>query len=122
MPITPERDLRVLEGTYLELIEIAENDNNKDDYMKIVVKDKYPTGDIYDVFKKHYENILCFEGMTVKSESTMSTLTAKEIVKLSPVELLKDYYSNKSDVQLGEFELEWFDKALVAVKGGEDEQ
>ena len=122
IPLIPQRDLRVIEGTYLELLDIAENDEKKDDYMKIVVTDKYPTGDIYDTFKKHYENILCFEGMTVKSESTMSTLTAKEIVKLSPVELLKDYYSNKSDSELGEFELEWFEKALNTVKGGEDKQ
>ena len=78
--------------------------------MKIIVKDRYPTGDIYDVFKRYYENILCFEGMTVKSESNMSTLTAKEVVKLTPIELLKDYYSNKTDAQIGEFELEWFEK------------
>ncbi len=114
------RGLRVLEGTYLELLDTAEKDNNKDDYMKIVLKDKYPTGDIYDIFKKHYENILSFEGMTIKSESTLSTLTAKEIVKLSPVELLKDYYSNKTDASLGDFELEWFSRALEAVRGKED--
>lgn len=122
IPVAFERDLRVLEGTYLELLEIAENDDRKDDYMKIIVKDRYPTGDIYDVFKRYYENILCFEGMTVKSESNMSTLTAKEVVKLTPIELLKDYYSNKTDAQLGEFELEWFEKAIIAVKGGEDKQ
>ena len=43
IPVAFERDLRVLEGTYLELLEIAENDDRKDDYMKIIVKDRYPT-------------------------------------------------------------------------------
>lgn len=116
------KDLREISGTFLELLELAESDVKKDDYMKIVVTDRYPTGDIYELFKKLYSYILKFEGMAIRSETSMSTLTAGEIVKLSPLELLKDYYSNKDDVELSEFELEWFEKALIAVKGEVDKQ
>ncbi|MFA5658387.1 MAG: exonuclease SbcCD subunit D [Oscillospiraceae bacterium] len=120
VPVPAERDLRVLEGSYIELLKNAENDERCDDYIKIVLNDRFAEGEIFSRFKLYYSNILSFEGVNYRSESTASQLTASELSALSPVELLKAYYLGKPGAMLGDFELEWFEKAILAA-GRNDE-
>lgn len=49
-------------------------------------------------------------------------MTASEVSRMSPVEILKSYFSGDSEHELGEFELEWFDKALAAVQKKEEQK
>lgn len=120
--IPAKRDVRLLKGGYIELLLAAEKESGCEDYIKIVLEDRFPTAEFLEIFKHHYPNLLGLEGMSYSSEATISSLTASEVSRMSPVEILKSYFSGDSEHELGEFELEWFDKALAAVQKKEEQK
>ncbi|NLZ46101.1 MAG: exonuclease SbcCD subunit D [Clostridiales bacterium] len=121
IPLKYTRNLRTIEGTYLEVLEKTRNDKNKDDYVRINIIDRYPEASLYETFKKEYEYLLSFDGMQLKDPTTVATLTAESIAKMEPKELLESFYNGREE-QLGEFELEWFQKAIDTVMEGDDKQ
>lgn len=61
IPLTPLRDMRVIEGTFDELVEYAEDDDKKSDYIKIKLSDSVSIFDPVNRLKKYYPNILELE-------------------------------------------------------------
>lgn len=115
------RTLRTVKDTYENIREAAEKDENKDDYIKIILTDKYPTADVYAEFRSVYPNLLAFEGAVYGAESSASALSAEKLDAIDPDELLESYFEGRKEA-LGDFEKRWFQKALEAVTKGDDAQ
>ena len=118
---TYSKTLRTVEGTYLEVLREAERDENKQDFIKIVLTDKYPSAEIFNALREAYPNLLSFEGMARMDAQTTSALRAEKLEEMSPVEILESYFSGREEL-VGDFEKEWFEKALAAVTGEADKQ
>lgn len=60
-PLVPRRDVRVLEGCLDEVLEAAASDAHRDDYLKIVLKDREPVLDAMARLRQAYPNALHVE-------------------------------------------------------------
>ena len=103
--------LRTLTGTYLEIVENSADAENKQDFVKIILTDKYASGEIFSELKARYPNLLALEGIVRKDACTTSALRAEKLDKMQPIEILESYFGEREEL-LGDFEREWFLKAL----------
>ncbi|MBE6836669.1 MAG: exonuclease SbcCD subunit D [Ruminococcus sp.] len=117
--VTPEysRTLRVIEGETEEILSKSENDEHKNDYVKIQLTDKFATGELYNSFKKIYPNLLSFDGKIRADAITASALRVDKLDKMSEYEILESYFSDREEL-LSDFEREWFERALNQCEKG----
>lgn len=111
--VTPSysRTLRTVEGTYLEVLDYAQKDKNRQDFVKIILTDKYASGEIHSQLKGYYDFLLSFEGKARLDASSASALIAERLDKMSDMEILESFYSSHIE-DLGDFERKWFEKAM----------
>lgn len=110
------KNMRVIEKSYLEILEDSKTDEHKEDYVKIVLTDKYASGDIFNELREIYPNILSFEGIMRKDAISVSTLKAESLETLTPMEILKSFLSENEEL-LGDLELKVFNDAVKEVEG-----
>jgi len=106
--IKPLKEMRVLKGTYDELIE---NIEHCDDYMKIIVTDKYAGYETMEFFRSYYPNLVQIINASVKNEERQS-LTIEEIEQFSPEELLVKFFQETYQQDLGKDQIDMFISAL----------
>lgn len=111
--VEPEysRNLRIIEGTFEEILGNSQTDRNKNDFVKIRLTDKFATGDLYQTLKNIYPNLLSFEGKLRTDVITSTILKAEKLDKMSEYEILQSYFADREEL-LTDFEREWFEKAL----------
>lgn len=103
--------LRTIKGTFLEVVKASETDENKQDFIKIILTDKYASGGVFTELKECYPHLLAFEGIMRKDALSTSVLQAEKLEDIPDEEILKSYFSEREEL-LGDFELEWFKKAV----------
>ncbi len=117
LEIVPSKDVRVIRGTYDEIIALAEIDQKRDDYIKIEVSDKYAGMEAVELFRTYYNNLLNISGKI--SETEESSLTVEELYSLSPDDILKRFYNEVTGSDLVEEQLQLFMEAMEAVENEE---
>lgn len=115
--ITPLRELRVLKGTFDEILEIAENDKQRDDYIKIEITDKYAGMEAAELFRSYYMNLLNISGKMNETEENQ--LTVEELYSLSPDSILEKFYKEVTGNDLSEEQRNLFRRAAAAVENEE---
>jgi len=118
LEVVPSRDIRVIRGTYEEILKIAENDLKKDDYIKIEMTDKYAGMEAVEVFRSYYENLLNITGKVNEAEE--NELTVNELYTLSPNDILEKFYKETTGNDLTDEQNDLFNQALFSVEGKED--
>ncbi len=120
VPLEMCHDVRVIKGAYEEILDFAQNDPCREDYVKIELTDEYAHMEIINTFRNFYRNLLSFAGKQLSDGNDETTLTVDETVSLHPEEIMKMFYSEfTGGEEPSENQLSWFRKALFAKKGGD---
>ncbi|HBV66753.1 MAG TPA: exonuclease sbcCD subunit D, partial [Clostridiales bacterium] len=117
LEVVPSRDVRVIRGTYDEIIELVEIDQKRDDYIKIEISDRYAGMELVELFRTYYGNLLNISGKISETEET--SLTVEELYSLSPDDILKRFYNEVTGSDLVEEQLQLFREAMEAVENEE---
>ena len=115
LALSPEYRLRSLEDTYENLLEYAKTDENRSDYMKITVTDRFDTDGVYMRLKELYPNMLSFATRRI-SQSGEAELTAKEAAELDVISLAKRYVEERRGEAPDADELEWLAEAFAGTE------
>lgn len=117
LEVVPPRDVRVIRGTYDEIIKFAEIDQKRDDYIKIELSDRYAGMEAVELFRTYYGNLLNISGKISETEET--SLTVEELYSLSPDDILKRFYNEVTGSDLVEEQLQLFREAMETVENEE---
>lgn len=117
LEITPLRETRVIKGTFDEVSAIAENDTNRDDYIKIELTDRYAGMEAVELFRTYYGNLLNISGKMNETEE--NELTVEELYNLSPDDILDKFYKEVAGSDLTEEQKNLFRDAMAAVENEE---
>lgn len=117
LEVIPLRELRVLHGTFDEILTIAENDEHRDDYIKIEITDRYAGMEAAELFRAYYGNLLNISGRMNETEENQ--LTVEELYSLSPDNILEKFYKEVTGNDLNEEQRNLFRQAAAAVENEE---
>ena len=115
IPVPEAVRLRVIEDTYDNIIENAAADPDRDDYMKIIMTDRFKGEGTYSQIKELYPNTLVFHGVSYSSDDA-EALTAEEISGLDIISLAKKYCSQMKGSEPDTDELSWLMEAFEATE------
>lgn len=111
LPVSTERDLRVAEGTFDELLAQAEADANREDYIKIILRDRYAHIELQDIFRRYYPNLLMMEGKQYDAGDAAG-ISAGEAVSLSAQEIMERFVTEATGEQPTGRQKDWFAQAV----------
>ena len=106
--------LRSLEDTYENIVENAEADPNREDFMRITLTDRYAGDGAYMKLKELYPNLLRFEGKRHEAAET-GGITAKEAAELDIIALAKRYSEEHRGTAPDKDELAWLAEAMKEI-------
>ncbi|WP_326907739.1 exonuclease SbcCD subunit D [Sedimentibacter sp. MB31-C6] len=118
--VVPLREVRVIKGTFDEVVDIAEKDTRKDDYIKIEISDKYAGMESVELFRSFYSNLLSISGKV--NETQENELTVDELHNLSIDDILGKFYKEITGTDISEEQVNWFNEALESVQEGDGNQ
>lgn len=117
LEIVPLRETRVIRGTFDEILEYANLDTKRDDYIKIEITDKYAGMEAVELFRTYYPNLLNITGKMNETEENQ--LTVEELYTLSPDDILEKFYRETTGCDVTEEQLNLFRQAMEAVDSQE---
>ncbi len=120
LEVVPQRETRVMRGTFDEILALAEKDTCRDDYLKIEITDRYAGMEAVELFRTYYVNLLNISGKMNETEE--NELTVEELYSLSPDGILERFYKEVTGSDLTEEQKELFSQAVAAVENEECEQ
>lgn len=104
--------LRSLEDTYENILKYSETDENRSDYMKITVTNRFDTDGVYASLKEKYPNLLRFIARRTSADGE-TELTAREASELDMISLAKRYAEERRGEIPDEDELKWLSEAFA---------
>ena len=121
LPVPEEYRLRTIEDTYDNILKNSETDENKSDFIKMTVTDRFSGDGIYMTMRQIYPNILRFGGMKI-SDTVNTAAVSEKAAELDIISLAKLYLKEQRGCEADEDELGWLAEAFAAVeaddKGG----
>jgi exonuclease SbcD len=117
LEIMPLRETRIIRGTFDEVLEFANLDTKKDDYIKIEITDMYAGMEAVELFRTYYVNLLNITGKMNETEENQ--LTVEELYTLSPDDILEKFYRETTGCDVTEEQLKLFNQAMDAVNAQE---
>lgn len=90
LPLTPLRDMRIIEGEFNDILEQGKTDPNNDDYLLIRLTDRQAILDPMAKLREVYPNILQLEkpGMLITGEQKMN----REKLKRGELDMFRDFF------------------------------
>lgn len=117
LEIVPLRETRIIRGTFDEVLEFANNDMKRDDFIKIEITDMYAGMEAVELFRTYYANLLNITGKMNETEENQ--LTVEELYTLSPKHILEKFYKETTGCEVTEEQLKLFEKAMESVNSQE---
>lgn len=117
LEVIPLRETRVIKGTFDEILAFAENDRQRDDYIKIELTDRYAGMEAVELFRGYYVNLLNISGKMNEIEE--NELTVEELYNLSPDDILEKFYKEITGNDLSPEQRILFQEAMTAVENEE---
>lgn len=111
IPVPDLIRLRIIEDTYENIIENSKNDNNLNDFMKIIMTDRFKGESTYSQITEFYPNTLIFQGAAYQ-EDTDETYSAEEISELDVISLAGKYIEHMRGTEPDIDEIEWLAQAF----------
>ncbi|MEL7648047.1 MAG: exonuclease SbcCD subunit D [Sedimentibacter sp.] len=112
--VTPLRETKIIRGTYDEVLQIAQNDRSRDDYVKIEITDVYAGMEAVELFRTFYPNLLNITGRM--NDEAENQLTVDELYSLSPDDILRKFYREVAGDDVTTEQIELFNRALAAIE------
>lgn len=90
LPLTPLRDMRIIEGEFNDILEQGKTDPNNDDYLLIRLTDRHAILDPMAKLREVYPNVLQLEkpGMLITGEQKMN----REKLKRGELDMFRDFF------------------------------
>ena len=107
--------LRNIEGAYEDILQNAENDPYKEDFVKIKITDRYAGNNMFARLREVYPNLLVFAGKQ-STASTGTAVTATEAAELDPAALAVRYSLDQRGHEPDEDELRWLAEAIAEIE------
>lgn len=115
-----KNDLRVLKGTYEEIMRGAERDSRNDAYTKIVIEDESAHLELLYALRERYPNLLLLEGKAYEMQQEETSLSIEDVGKLTLWEIMVDFVEVYTGQRPKQELVDWFLEAQQqALKGGE---
>ena len=100
-PLKPLRDIRQIKGKFEQILSLAKTDqNNKDDFIDVILTDEDEVLDAIYSLRKIYPNIL---QLTYDNHNTRNNQDIQQLdsfSKADPFELFKEFYQNRRGTPL----------------------
>ena len=121
LPLTPLRDVRILEGHLAELLRQGEQDPNNDDYLMVRLLDKNAILDAMGKLRSVYPNVLHLErtGLMAASERLV---TSRNHMKKSELTMFADFFQQVSGQSLSKIQQDIVSDCLDSIHQGEISQ
>lgn len=97
IPLTPERDLREIRGTYDELM-LRENyvDTHRDDYLRVILTDEEDVPNAMARLRTVYPNIMKLDYDNTRTRTSPSIAQVETLEKKSEMELFGEFYEQQN--------------------------
>ena len=105
VPLKPQKDMREIKGTYLELT--AKNnyaDTNTQDYLHVTLTDEEDVPDALGRLRSIYPNIMKLDYDNLRTRSVYNNEIPDEVEKKSPLDLFDEFYNLQNGRSLNEEE------------------
>ncbi|HBD94132.1 MAG: hypothetical protein A2015_17175 [Spirochaetes bacterium GWF1_31_7] len=91
--LAPQKEMRVIEGAFSEILKNAENDSQKDDYIKVKLTDEGSVFDPANRLRTYYPNLIAleFSRFNITTNNVLKGIT-KEMKQLGTVEKFCMFY------------------------------
>jgi exonuclease SbcD len=101
LPLTPQKDVRVIEGLFNDILEQGKSDPNNEDYLLIRLQDKHDILDPLGQLRKVYPNTLDLDRVQFIS-SKGSQLVADVSLKRTEHQVFGDFFEQVIGRELSE--------------------
>lgn len=101
MPLTPPQDLRIVEGVFDEVLELAKSDSRQDDYLLVRLMDEAPILDAIGRLRDVYPNVMHIEWPN-RNRGRVSSGGRRDVKKLDDLELFASFYKEVNGEDLPE--------------------
>lgn len=118
LPLTPKRDVRILEGELAALLEQAKTDSNSDDYLMIRLLDKHAILDAMGKLRAAYPNVLHLERSGLMAQSA-ELLPARDQIKKGELAMFSDFFSQVSGSEMSEQQRAFLEQTLDDIRRDE---
>jgi exonuclease SbcD len=100
LPLSPLRDMRIVEGEMADILELGKVDPNSEDYLLVRLTDRHAILDPMAKLREVYPNVLQLEkpGMLITGEQQMS----RDKLKRGELEMFRDFFVQVSGQALSE--------------------
>ena len=120
LPLTPLHELRILRGTYDELMLLENYKNtNTDDYVKVTLTDEEDIPNAMNRLRTVYRNILQLEYDNKRTRSNAELDAVTSVEKKSELELFAEFYEKQNGAALGAEQVEYLRELIEELKEAE---
>ena len=95
LPLTPLRDMRIIEGPLAEIVESGKVDPNNDDYLMVRLTDTHAILDAMGKLRSVYPNVLHLEKPGVMAVGEAKAMN-REKLKRGEMEMFQDFFDQVS--------------------------
>ena len=93
IPLSPIREMRVIRGTYDELMNRNHySGTNTDDYIRVILTDEHEEPDAQRKLEMIYKNLMCFEYDNKRTQAASTFTTAVAADKRTPAQHFGDFF------------------------------
>lgn len=118
LPLTPERDLRVVEGEFDTLMAEGKDDPRNDDYLLVRLTDSRAILDTLNQLRQVYPNVLHLEKPGLAPDRP-AQLASREQLKRTELELFADFFEQTQGEALNDAQREALNTVIQAVRHSE---
>jgi DNA repair protein SbcD/Mre11 len=92
LPLTPLRDVRIIEGELAQILEAGKVDSHREDYLMVRLLDRHAILDAMGKLRTVYPNVLHLERTGLMAGSP-ELAVGREHIKKGEMEMFKDFFS-----------------------------
>jgi len=117
MELKPKRDLRCIEGYLGDILKGPQNQESKDDYLMVTLKDEGAILDAMGKLRRVYPNALHIERPMITPEGTLVG-AQRDFKNTSEIDLFASFINQVTCKEITEVQKEFFSKTLTVYYNG----
>lgn len=103
IPVKPRRDMRIIQGTYDELMARDYYQNtNCEDYIKVVLEDEQEIPEALGKMRTVYSNVMVLEYDNERTRNSASVMRLQEVAKKHPLEYFDEFFECQNGASMDE--------------------